>query len=74
MCFVLEPFVSTRWEGFGVIVVYVLGGWVGGALLLAWPVGAFLRTKHPSSREFCDPLWAPTARASALSDLQAQAV
>ena len=28
------------------IVVYVLGGWLGAALALAWPVGALLAAQH----------------------------
>ena len=31
------------------IVVYVVGGWLGIALLLAWPVGALLGTRHQLS-------------------------
>jgi len=33
-----------------VIVVYVLGGWLGVALLLAWPVGALLGAQRRLSR------------------------
>ena len=32
------------------IVVYVVGGWLGVALMLAWPVGALLGTRHQLSR------------------------
>jgi hypothetical protein len=38
-----------------VIVVYVLGAWLGVALLLAWPVGALLSARlapeHPATDE-----------------------
>ena len=32
------------------IVLYVLGGWLGAALVLALPVGALLRTRDGATR------------------------
>ena len=44
------------------IVVYVLGGWLGVALLLAWPVGALLGARQRRSQQAAEHVF--EARAS----------